>query len=152
MPTTSARAYGGGVTPKCASASGITPVIEAGGGSSPTVSIGTSESPAIERAVGAAAHVVAPAEVGELPARGRRDDQLARVRVRERRPGAFEAVRVVEDRRVARRREAVLARREPELLAVAPGDRLVALAEEDDLDRGRRRRGARRARAGSRSE
>ena len=39
-----------------------------------------------ERAVAAAARVVAAAEVGELPALRRRDEQLAGVRVRERRP------------------------------------------------------------------
>ena len=41
-----------------------------------------------ERAVAPAARVVAAAEVGELPALGRRHEQLAGVRVRERRPDA----------------------------------------------------------------
>ena len=81
------------------------PVIEAGGSPSPTVSIGTSESPRRERAVAAAADVVASGEVDELPARCRRDEHLARVRVAERTLDAGAPVRVaVEQRRGPRRR------------------------------------------------
>ena len=105
-------------------------MIEPGSASSPTVSIGTSESPASSDPCEPPPRVVPPGEVGELPAGGRGDDQLAGVRVRERRPGALEPVRVVEDRGVAARP----VRREPKLLAVPARDRLVALAVEDDLD------------------
>ena len=108
-----------------------------GAASSPTVSTGTSESPRHERAVAAAAGVVAAAEVGELDALRRRDEQLAGVRVRERGPARARApFGMVEDRRVAARAEAVGVAGEAQLLAVAPRDRLVALAEERDLDVG----------------
>src|SRR5439155_8151805 len=75
-----------------------------------------------ERAVAAAARVVAAAEVGELPARGRGEDDLAGVPVRERSADPPRAVRI------------------PELLerhvdAVAARDRLAVLEEERGLDR-----------------
>ena len=85
-----------------------------------------------QRAVRAPAGVVPAGEVGELPARRGRDDQLARVRIRERRPRPLEAVRKAENRGVAARRFA----REPQLLAVAPRDRLVTLAVQHDVDGG----------------
>ena len=89
-----------------------------------------------ERAVRAAADVVPAAEVGELVALGGRDEHLARVRVRERRPGAAQRIRVVEDRRVAAQREAAAGGGgEDELLPVAARDRLAPFAEQDDLDR-----------------
>ena len=80
-----------------------------------------------ERAVAAAARVVAAAEVGELPALRRRDEQLAGVRVRERR----RATRVQASVAAA---PAVVAP-EAQLLAVAPRDGLVALAAKRDVDR-----------------
>ena len=95
------------------------PAIESGGGPRPTVSIGTSESAALERAVAAAAEMAAAGEVEELPAGRRRDEHLARVRVRERGRGAHAAVgNRVEDRVV--------------LVAVASHDDAAVLLESDD--------------------
>ena len=54
-------------------------------------------------AVAAAAEVAAPREVGELDTGGRGDDQLPRVRVRERAPGSLECIRLVEEGLVAAR-------------------------------------------------
>ena len=54
-----------------------------------------------ERAVGAAADVVSPTQIGELVSLGSGDEDLAGVRVPERRPGAGERIGMVEDRRVA---------------------------------------------------
>ena len=69
-------------------------------------------------------------QVGELPARRRGDDQLAGVRIRERRPGALQPLRMIEDRGVAARP----VRREPKLLAVPARHRFLALAVEHDVD------------------
>ena len=70
-----------------------------------------------ERAVAAAAGVVAPAEIGELPARRRRDEQLAGVRVREREPAAPSASGWSRTVGIAGRLPAVGARAEAKLLA-----------------------------------
>src|SRR5512133_280190 len=48
----------------------------------------------LERAVAPSAGVMAPAEIGELDPGRRGDDQVARVRVGERGPGALERVRL----------------------------------------------------------
>src|SRR6266542_4130928 len=87
-----------------------------------------------KRAVAAAAGVVAAAEIGELPARGGRDEQLAGVRVREREPGSPQRVGMVEEHDVAARLPAVGARPEAKLLAFAPRDRFAALETECRLD------------------
>src|SRR5205823_1518224 len=79
-----------------------------------------------ERAVAAAAEVMAPTEIDELEAGSRRDEEIAGIRVRERRERALKTVGVVEDRRVARGRPAVVRRREAELLALAPCHGLLA--------------------------
>ena len=123
-------------TPKCSSTSALIPVIDAGGSPRPTVSIGTSESAGGERAVAAAADVVAAGEVGELPAGRGRDEHLAGVRVAQRRLGARAAVgTLVEQREV--------------LVAVAARDDLAVLEEERDVDRRLARRAPRRAARGS---
>ena len=87
----------------------------------------------VERPVAASAEVAVPGEVGELDARRRRDQQLAGVRVRERRPRALERVRLVEQAEVAARPPGAVRGREAKLLAVAPGHRLGAFAVEHDL-------------------
>src|SRR5215470_16818951 len=74
----------------------------------------------LERAVAAAAKVAATGEIGELDPERRRDEQLARIRVRERGPGALESIRVVQQGSVAPRVPTVVRRREAELLTVAP--------------------------------
>ena len=85
-------------------------------------------------AMRAAADVIPAAEVGELVALGRRDEDLAGVRVRECRPGAGERVGMVEDRGVAGEREqATSSRREVELLSVAPRDGAGPFAEQRHL-------------------
>ena len=76
------------------------------------------------------AGVVAAAEVGELPTGGGRHDQLAGVRVRQRRPGPLASLRMVEDRGVAIR----AGRSESKLSTVTARDGLVRLAPEDDID------------------
>src|SRR6478735_3169638 len=58
-----------------------------------------------ERAVRATSDMVAAAEIGELVALRRRDEDLAGVRVRKSCPGALERVRMVENRGIARQRE-----------------------------------------------
>src|SRR5581483_10856083 len=89
-----------------------------------------------ERAVAAAARMVAAAEIGELPAFRGRDEQLARVRVRERGPRTGECIGLIEDRPVAGGRPAVAVGPEAELLARPPRDRVDSLASERHLDRG----------------
>ena len=87
----------------------------------------------LERAVAAAADVVAAAQVGELDTGRGRDDQVARVRVRERGPGALERVRLPEDVAVP------LVSQPPSLgskRSSSPSplrDGTVALAEENDM-------------------
>ncbi len=61
---------------------------------------------------------------------GGRDDQLAGVRVRQRRPGPLASLRMVEDRGVATR----AGRGEAKLGTVTARDGLVPLAPEDDVD------------------
>ena len=56
-----------------------------------------------ERAVRAAADVMAAAEVGELVSLRGRDEDVAGIRVRERSPGAGERIGVIEDRGIAAR-------------------------------------------------
>src|SRR5581483_3387672 len=87
-----------------------------------------------ERAVAAPAGVVAAAEVRQLPAVGRRDEELARVRVRERGPGSPQDVGVVEEGRVAARLPAVARGTEAQLLALAPRDRLLSFPSQGRLD------------------
>src|SRR5438094_2642625 len=87
----------------------------------------------LERAVAAAAKVAAPREIGELDTDRRRDDQLARIRVRERAPGSLERVGLVEQGLVAARLPASGGRPEAKLFAVAPRDYLVAFPVEDDF-------------------
>src|SRR5438105_5403662 len=88
-----------------------------------------------ERTVAATACVVAPAEVGELPARRRGYEQLAGVRIRERRPGAMHRVRMVEQRGVTGRLPVIGAWTEAQLLAGATCDGVVVLAAKRHLDR-----------------
>src|SRR4051812_28293777 len=76
-----------------------------------------------ERAVAAAAGVVAPTEIGELPACRRGDEQLAGVRIVERGTDAVQRVRMLE-----------LGGRE--VSPVAPCDELVALTPHRHLHRG----------------
>src|SRR5438094_7103895 len=90
----------------------------------------------LERAVAAAAEVAAPREVGELDTGGRGDDQLTRVRVRERTPGSLERVGLVDQGLVAACLPASGGRPEAKLFAVAPRYCLVAFPVEDDF-RGR---------------
>ena len=87
-----------------------------------------------ERAVAAAARVVAAAEVGELPALGRGHEQLACVRIGERGPARCNAsgwsrIEMSPLSPSPRRRA------EAELLAFAPGDGFVALEPKRHLDR-----------------
>src|SRR5207244_131431 len=86
-----------------------------------------------ERAVAAAAGVMAAAYVHELPAFGGRDEELTRVRVRERGPHAVQCIRLVEDGFVAARLPAVRAGAEPELLTFATRDSLVAFTPQREL-------------------
>src|SRR5919106_162028 len=96
--------------------------------------------PGEKGAVAASPEVVAPAEVGELPALRSGDEQLAGVRARERTPRPLEAVRVplrVEDGGVSFEVPGtVVPGREAELEALAPSDGLAVLAEEDNVGRG----------------
>src|SRR5437764_6682866 len=87
----------------------------------------------LERAVAAAAEVAAPREVGELDTGGRGDDQLTRVRVRERAPGTLDGIRLVEEGLVAARLPASGGRPEAKLFTVPACDRFVPLAIEADL-------------------
>src|SRR5581483_11847109 len=80
-----------------------------------------------ERAVATAAGVVASAEVGELPALGRRDEDLPCVGVGERRPAAPQRVGVIEDRLVPVRLPDAVDGAEPELLSLSSCDGVVAL-------------------------
>ena len=75
-----------------------------------------------ERAVAAAAEVVAASEVGELPPLRGRDEQLAGVRVRERGAHALGRIGMLELGR-------------GEVLAAAPRDRGAVLVAKRDLDR-----------------
>src|SRR5262245_31811614 len=89
-----------------------------------------------QRPVRATALVMTPGEICELPSGGGGDEELAGVRARERRPCAPERVRLLEQRGIARRSEPVGAGREAQLLAVAPCDGLVAVAEQRHVDGG----------------
>src|SRR5262249_26748714 len=89
-----------------------------------------------ERAVRAAREVMSPAEVGELDALDRRDEHVARVRVRQRRPGPPEPIGMIDDLLVAGQRPAAVLRGEAELPALAACHRLVALPPEGDLHLG----------------
>ena len=71
----------------------------------------------LEGAVTAPADVVTPARVREFDARLSGDDQVARVRVRERGPGALERLGLIEDAAGAFREPAVHAGRETKELA-----------------------------------
>src|SRR5438132_5261000 len=84
-------------------------------------------------AVAAAAEMAPSREIGELDARRRRDDQLSGVRVGECAPGPLECIGLVEQGHVAARRPTFRSRCETELLAVAAGNGLPALAPEHDL-------------------
>src|SRR5215212_5242614 len=87
-----------------------------------------------ERAVAAAACMVPPAEVGELDARRGRDDQLARVRVMERRPRTREGVGVVGSKSlVAAGLPAVAVAYEAEFLPGTPQHGFAALEEQHRL-------------------
>src|SRR5260370_15508514 len=86
------------------------------------------------RAVTAAAGVMPAAEIRELPAVRSGDEQLAGVRIRERRPGAVKRVGMVEDGGVAARLPPVAGRLEAELLALAARDRLTVLEAQRRLD------------------
>src|SRR4051812_34283082 len=88
-----------------------------------------------ERAVASAARVVAAADVDELPARRRGDEQLARVRIREGAPAAIQRIRVIEDRPVAARRPTVRIRPEAKLLSLAARDGVASLEPQRRLDR-----------------
>src|SRR6478736_5771132 len=81
----------------------------------------------------ATAEVAAAGKVGELDAVSRGDDQLARVRIVEGRPGAGEGVRVGQERRVAVGLPAACRRREAELLARPTRNRFSSLEEEHRL-------------------
>src|SRR2546422_5533704 len=84
----------------------------------------------------ASACVMASGEIAELVARRGGDDHLAGVPVVERRPGPLEAVWIPEETLVAGRAPADPVRREAELLAFPPDNRLGSFEEEHRL-RGR---------------
>ena len=86
----------GTATPKCASTAGATSVIRASSAVDPDGHDRHERVACDERAVAPAARVMAAAEVGELPALRGRDEQLAGVRIRERRACAPGGIRVLE--------------------------------------------------------
>src|SRR3954453_12421403 len=92
--------------------------------------------PLAERAVAAAARVMAAADVHELPAFGGGDEELARIRVRERGPHAMKRIGMVENRFVPARLPTVHSGTKTELLAFAARDGLVAFPPKGELDRG----------------
>ena len=133
----SGRAYGGGSTPKCASASGARSMMLAGSPSTPTVSTGTSRVARRERAVATRRRRGGGPRGRRTPSRG------APTRAPRRRSGCASAGHArssafgcVEERGVALEPPAARDRREAELLAVAPRDRRAVLAEERHLDGG----------------
>src|SRR5436309_6203779 len=75
----------------------------------------------LERAVAAATHVMATAEIRELDSGSRRDDEVAGVRVGQRGPGALERVGLSEEVGGASGLPPARRRCEAELLAVLPG-------------------------------
>src|SRR6478735_532921 len=86
-----------------------------------------------EGAMAATPEVASAREVGELDAVASRDEELACIRIVERRPGAREGVGLRKERRVAVRLPSARRRREPELLAGPARNRLSALEEEHRL-------------------